>query len=254
MAGEVRLTHGQNEAVLFAEIDTPGAHNALSPTMMHVLSEALTSPPAEVRVIVLRGAGSSFCSGTDSRLVREALSEGWSSSFQDLLASTHALLVALLTCPVPVIAAVNGIAVGVGSTIALLSDTRLVSDRAQLKPGHFMVGSPLDGGSSYALTCAIGPAVAMSLLLGEDGFTADDLHRFGLTGKPVACGSFDEETAGFADRIAKMDPGAIVASRSLLRRGLSFDEQWDAEVACLRRFVESGHLAQGLAQYWSGRK
>jgi 2-(1,2-epoxy-1,2-dihydrophenyl)acetyl-CoA isomerase len=117
-----------------------------------------------------------------------------------------------------------------------------------------MVGSPLDGGSSYALTCAIGPAAAMSLLLGEDSFSADDLHRFGLAGKPVASGSFDEETARFADRIAKMDAGAVVASRSLLRRGLSFDEQWDAEVACLRSFVESGRLAQGLGQYWSGRK
>jgi len=254
MAGEVRLSRRNDEAVLFAVIDTPGAHNALSPAMMHGLAESMTSPPAGVSAIVLRGAGTSFCSGTDSRLVREALSEGWSRSFQELVASTHRLLVALLTCPVPVIAAVDGMAVGVGSTVALLADTRVVSDRARVKPGHFMVGSPLDGGSSYALTCAFGPAIAMSLLLDEDGLSADDLHRFGLAGKPVACDSFDKETARFAGRVAGMESSAIAASRSLLRRGLNFDEQWDAEVACLRSFVESGRLARGVGQYWAGQK
>lgn len=97
--------------------------------------------------------------------------------FAELVEATYRLIRAMMDCRVPTVARLNGHTVGLGATLALLADTRVVTADARIRLGHVAAGCPLDGGSSYALDRALGPARAMSLLVEDRPTRGTDLHR-----------------------------------------------------------------------------
>jgi 2-(1,2-epoxy-1,2-dihydrophenyl)acetyl-CoA isomerase len=245
-----RAEHGGQVQVI--EINRPQSRNSLSLSMLGSLRDLLTAAGEQAGAVVLHGCGGAFCSGVDGREVRDALTDGWGGRFGQLVSASHDALLALLNCPVPVLAAVDGPAAGAGVTYAMLADTRVVTAEARLRPGHLAAGAPLDGGSSVALAWLLGPARAMSLLLENRAITGTDLHHWGLAAAPVAPAELENSALDLAQRAAGYDRAAVLAARTLLRRtGMpDFEDQWTAEVEQLRAAVESGRLKASFDRLW----
>ena len=250
--GIVERRAGLAGQVVVAEFHAPSTRNALAPAMLDELAAILSRDDDDVSAIVLRGNGTNFCAGVDGRAVRRALQTGWTGAFENLVDATHRVLRALLSCPVPVVAAVDGRAAGAGVTFALLADTRVVTTRGSLRPGHLAAGAPLDGGCSYALAWALGPARAMSILVEDRALSGDDLHTWGLAGAPVAPDDLEDRAVRTAEQAGAGDRAALRAARRLLRKAnlAEFETQWSAELEHLRAFVESGRLQDNLDRYW----
>lgn len=251
--GRIHAETSTDGAVLILEIDAAHSHNALTPAMAEALAEHLTGAQGGAGAVALTGANTTFCAGMNALTVREALESGWEGPFESLVHTTHRLLRAIVDSPVPIIAGVDGHAAGLGVTLAILADTRVTTPEARLRPGHLAAGAPLDGGASYALGWALGPARSMGLLLEHRPITGVDLHHWGLAGPPVSQADLKSRTLDVARRAAALEPSAFRSARALLRasHGLDFERQWADEVRDLREAVTSGRLAANLERLWS---
>lgn len=161
-------------------INRPDRMNALdSPTvtaLIELISEASLDP--DTRVIVLAGEGAAFTTGADLQAMKEAGPDA--PTPEKTMDSAAALVRAVLTAPVPVIAAVNGPAAGVGVSLALASDLMLMSDDAYLLFAFTNIGLMPDGGASVLLPAAVGRSVASRMLLRGDAVSAAEAREVGL--------------------------------------------------------------------------
>ena len=154
----------------------------------------------DVRVLVITGSGRGFCSGGD---VQEIIRELQKMGARDLLEFTRmtgAVVQGLRECPLPVIAAVNGVAAGAGAVIALAADFRLLARSASYTFLFTKVGlAGADMGSAYLLPRLIGLGPATELLLLGDSVDAERALELGLANEVVD----DEELPGVTERLAR---------------------------------------------------
>jgi enoyl-CoA hydratase len=115
----------------------------------------------------------------------------------------------LLDVEVPIIAAVNGPAVGLGATLALLCDAIFMADEAKLSDPHVRVGIVAGDGGAVAWPLAVGPVVAKRYLLTGDSLTAADAQRLGLINDVVPADRLQEAALAFAERLALGAPLAV---------------------------------------------
>jgi enoyl-CoA hydratase/carnithine racemase len=171
-------------------LDRPTACNALSPQLMNDLMTALSDVHQEkrVRAVVLSGAGDHFCAGMDLKVMGEIASMPQSDAYEQwftLWTDMTQLLEEILRFPKPVIAAVDGAAIGGGFALALAADCVVVSKRAS-----FAVPAARRGIASGAVAALIafrlGGAVAARMLLTGQPMDAAEAHRFGFCPSPVA--------------------------------------------------------------------
>src|SRR5207302_2897599 len=138
------------------------------------------------RVLVLTGAGRGFCSGGDVEEIIGELRKMPTAELLEFTRMTGAVVKALRECPLPVIAAVNGIAAGAGSVIALASDFRLLARSASFAFLFTKVGlAGADMGSAYLLPRLVGLGRATELLLLGDKLTAERAEELGLAYRVV---------------------------------------------------------------------
>lgn len=177
----------QNIATIL--MDRPEACNALSPQLISDLMQALSDVHQETRVraVVLSGAGNHFCAGMDLKVMAQIASMPESEAQQQWFTLWNAvteLLEEILRFPKPIIAAVDGAAVGGGFALALAADCVVASDRAT-----FAVPAARRGIASGAVAALIafrlGGAVAARMLLTGGPMDADEAHRLGLCPTPV---------------------------------------------------------------------
>lgn len=188
-------------------IDRHERRNAIDLAHATDLLEALlTAVEGGVRAVVVTGAGSSFCSGAD-------LDNVYGDDFRRALAE---LLRTLASVPVPVVAAVNGPAIGAGTQIAIACDLRVVSERARFAVPTARNGLAVDPWTVARLTVVGGGGVARALLLGVDTVSADRALATGLADR---AGTLDDAIA-WATEIATLAPLSLAYSKLALNAGV----------------------------------
>jgi len=217
----------------------------------------------DTRVLVITGAGRGFCSGGD---VEEIIAALRSMEVTDLLAFTRmagAVVRELRECPLPVIAAVNGVAAGAGAVIALAADIRLLARSASFAFLFTKVGlAGADMGSAYLLPRVIGLGRATELLMLGDTVEAQQAVNIGLATSVVDDDALRESAAALARRLADGPAAAYAATKVVLTRELDMDLAGALEMdavtqALLMRSRDHDEFFQawseGRKPAWTGR-
>jgi len=245
--------------------DRPEKLNALTFEVYADLRDLLAELPhrGDTRVLVLRGEGRAFCSGGD---VHEIIGRTLQMDHADLLAFTRMTgeVVRLLReCPVPVIAAVHGVAAGAGSVLALASDLRVVERSARFAFLFTKVGlAGADMGAAYLLPRLVGLGRASELLLLGDTLPAEQAERWGLVTRLVDDGTAGEVAAQLARRLADGPVHAYAQTKALLSRELDMSLSAAVELEAVtqallmtsadyREFYEA--FSDGRDPQWKGR-
>ncbi len=197
------------DGVAVCTLNRPEALNAVTMEGHHEMEQLfgqLAADP-EVKTVVITGAGRAFCAGGD---VKGMGTGGFSRPGGIFDSGARQLLSNLLSIEKPVIAAVNGDAVGLGATIALACDVIFMADTARVGDPHVKVGLvPGDGGAAI-WPLLVGPHRAKEYLMSGDLVPAAEAERIGLVNHVVPAESVLDEALAFADRLAK---GATLAIR-----------------------------------------
>lgn len=210
---------GISDGVATVTFDRPDRLNALTFEVYADLRDLLAQLPhrEDVSVLVITGRGRGFCSGGDVDDIIGRLLEMDSRSLLDFTRMTGAVVEGIRRLPMPVIAAVNGVAAGAGSVIALASDFRLLARSATF---HFLftkVGlAGADMGSAYLLPRVVGLGRATELLMLGDRVDADTAADIGLATRVVDDEALADETATLARRLASGPTFAYAATKKLL--------------------------------------
>jgi enoyl-CoA hydratase/carnithine racemase len=202
-------------------LDRPGKLNALTFEAYADLRDLLAELPhrGDTRVLVIRGKGRAFCSGGD---VNEIIGATLAMSPDELLAFTRMsgeVIREMRDCPVPVIAAVHGMAAGAGAVIALAADFRVCTPAARFAFLFTKVGlSGGDMGAAYLLPRLVGLGHATRLLMLGDTVDAQEAERIGLVSYLAGQDSFDGEVFALARRLASGPVQAFAQTKALLSR------------------------------------
>ena len=211
-------------------LNRPETRNALTKPLMESLIVAfdLAAKNDDVRCVVLTGAGGHFCSGADLRGTMAADPNFFDrlEAYMDLF---HDGIKSIIRCPKPVIAALDGAAVGFGADLALACDLRVATTQAYLQEKFVNIGLMPDGGGTFWLPRLIGTARAMQAILLSEKLDARMLDALGLLAACVPPEHLRSATMGLAARIEKGPPLALAAAKKAVYENLG-----DVEAA-LRR-------------------
>ena len=202
--------------VLRLTIDRPEKKNALTVAMYAALAEAFRAAEADpsVRVLLLHGAGDAFTAGNDlADFVQHPPTDESSPVFQ--------FLDALSTATKPVVAAVHGPAIGIGTTLLLHCDLVYATRDARLQMPFVTLGLCPEAASSYLLPLVVGPQRAAELLLLGEPFTGEQAHAWGLVNELVSDEHLLDVAMERALALAARPPASVRLSKSFLRRAHS---------------------------------
>ncbi len=239
--------------------DRPDKLNALTFDVYADLRDLLAELPhrGDVRVVVLTGRGRGFCSGGDVEEIIGELRKMAPAQLLEFTRMTGAVVKALRECPLPVVAAVNGIAAGAGSVIALASDFRLLASSASFAFLFTKVGlAGADMGSAYLLPRLVGLGRATELLCSATGSTPTEADRIGLATRVVPDEELTEATVTLARRLADGPALAYSTTKVLLTRELDMDLGSAIELEAMTQalLMKSDDHAEFYAAWSAGRR
>jgi enoyl-CoA hydratase/carnithine racemase len=216
------LTQGVGTVVL----DRPEKLNALTYDTYRDL-ERLTRDEArnpELKVLVLRGAGSAFCAGGDVDLIIGDLLKRDVHDHVVFTKLTCDVVRNLREMPQPVIAQVHGMAAGAGAVIALASDLRYLAQKARFSFLFTKVGlTGADMGAAWLLPRMVGAGRASEILLLGDTLDAEECHRIGLANRVVPDDELNDLVAKVAARLATGPAAALQMTKRMIQRELDMD-------------------------------
>ena len=217
---------GVNDGVATLTLDRPDKLNALTFDVYADLRDLIIELPhrGDVRVLVITGRGRGFCSGGDVEEIIGELQKMETAELLEFTRMTGAVVKALRECPIPVIAAVNGVAAGAGSVIALASDFRLLARSAKFAFLFTKVGlAGADMGSAYLLPRLVGLGRATELLMLGDKLEATRAEAIGLASQVVEDEELPATAQALARRLADGPALAYSTTKVLLTRELDMD-------------------------------
>jgi enoyl-CoA hydratase/carnithine racemase len=215
------VRYGVDAHVARITLNRPERRNALDRETYRQLESCFRRAQAdpEVRCVVLTGEDPAFCSGDD---VREIMSgperEPTLAGLRQVRPRPTPAALAVLECDRPVIAAVNGPAVGWGMDLSLLCDVRIASERARFGELFVKRGLVSDLGGLWRLPAVVGPSKAAELLFTGDVIDAEEAQRIGLVSRVVPHGTLLESANALAAKIAANPPLAVRHLKEGLRR------------------------------------
>jgi enoyl-CoA hydratase/carnithine racemase len=204
----------------------PEKLNALTFEAYADLRDLLTELPHrdDVRALVVTGTGRGFCSGGDVNVIIGRLVEMDPAGRLDFTRMTGSVVQRMRECPIPIIAAVNGVAAGAGAVIALAADFRLLARSASFAFLFTKVGlAGADMGSAYLLPRLVGYGRATELLMLGEKVEAERAVEIGLAGDVVENESLAAAAGELARRLADGPTLALAGTKMLLARELDMD-------------------------------
>ena len=218
------------------------------------LAAALAGRPEQARAVLLLSTGRDFCVGVDPAAL--AAAGDLPRHVQELSAAWHAVVQALLHCPVPVVAGVHGSVAGAGIGLLGACDLVLCGRSTKLHPAYGSLGLSPDGGTSWALTRALGAPRALELLLTDGALTAADAHSSGLVARLVDDEELAAVTTALAHSIAAGPVRAMVRTRGLVRRAAvrTLEEQLEDEARLIAESAADPESREGVAASLAGRR
>ncbi|MBA2920158.1 crotonase/enoyl-CoA hydratase family protein [Sphingomonas sp. MAH-20] len=234
----------RNGAVLTVTLNLPDKRNPISdPLVIDALEQALLAADSDigVRAVILTGAGTAFSSGGDlkamkaGRGLRAPLPAQTRRNYREGIQRLPLLFHAL---EVPVIAAINGPAIGAGLDLACMCDIRIAAETAVFAESFVKIGIVPGDGGAWLLPRIVGFSRATELALTGETIGADEALRIGLVSRVVPAGELMAAARAVADRIAANPPHAVRMTRRLLREG---------QTATLANILEMSAAMQSLA-------
>jgi len=214
------LRLSQSGAVLTVKMNRPEVRNAANAQMERELCQVLleVSDAPDIRVMVLTGEGDAFCGGGDFDYIREMMEHP--SKFWDAVPVAKRLVFAMLDCTKPIIARINGHAIGLGATLALFCDVSIAAEHAKIADPHVAVGFVAGDGGAVIWPQLIGYNRAKEYLFTGDPIVAAEAARMGLINHAVPAAELDARVNAYADKVAAMPPRAVQWTKASINIGL----------------------------------
>jgi enoyl-CoA hydratase len=214
------IVYEKDDGTVLITLNRPDSLNALSARLaqelIQIADEIINDD--SVRVLVITGAGRAFSAGAD---LKEVMSQAGASLAAGLAQGKPIpLFTAIAGIDKPIIAAVNGLALGGGCELALACDLRIASTAATFGFAEIKIGAIPAGGGTIRSPRLIGPAKAKELLFFGDPISADEAHRIGLVNKVVPPESLLDEAKKWAKTLAGRPPLALRAAKSCVDVGM----------------------------------
>jgi 2-(1,2-epoxy-1,2-dihydrophenyl)acetyl-CoA isomerase len=247
-----------DDRVATITIDRPEKRNAMTYAVLREFHEAVARAGADdaVHAVVLTGAGGAFCAGTDLSDLAATPEEDRSGAGRPRDGS-RAEPWPLVACPKPVVAAVDGPAVGMGAEFATQCDVRLASDRARFGWNFVQRGLvPDTGAGSFLLPRLIGPSAALRLLLSGELIDAAEALRLGFVAAVVRPDELAAAAEAQARRYLAASPFAVRRVKALVYAGLArpVDEHLRETGALLEECFRSEDHREGVAAFLERRE
>ncbi|HYU62389.1 MAG TPA: enoyl-CoA hydratase [Verrucomicrobiae bacterium] len=239
-------------------LNRPEKMNAIGALTRQQLGEAIKQAERDdaVRVVVLTGSGRAFCSGAD---VTEMVQGGGMRTPEDvgkvLRNEYMPMLMRLRTMPKPVIAAMNGPAVGIGASYALACDIRIAAPEAYLMEAFVNIGLAPDGGVSWLLPRLAGTGVAYEMFFTGKPLPAEAAHRLGVINRVVPAERLEEEVRDLANQLAAQPRQAMAGAKRAVNHALgsSYEEAMEFESYLQEAQAASSEFAEGVRSFLARR-
>ncbi|MFI0370740.1 enoyl-CoA hydratase/isomerase family protein [Actinomadura sp. 1N219] len=225
----------RNGGITEITLNRPAKRNAMTDAMWSALEEALTDL-RETRVLVITGAGGSFCGGSDvSGLLDDP------GSLPDRIAVSNRCVLAMRELPVPTIAKVGGPAAGAGANLALACDFVLAAEDAYFAQLFVRRGLSVDSGASWLLPRLVGERRARELCLLGDRVGAPSALDMGMITRVVPADGLDGAVTELAERLHDLSPAALAGTKRMLNQTwqTTFAEALNAEAANQVEVIQS---------------
>ncbi len=243
--------------VAWITLNRPDARNAINDEMreelLAVLTDARTNP--DVRALVVTGSGKGFCTGAD--LSRRGSGPSGPGAAREMMRTrSQRLIRAVWELEKPVIAAVNGVAAGLGAHLAFAADLIIAAADARFIEVFVRRGIAVDGAGAYLLPRLIGLARAKELVFFGEDLPAEEAQRIGLVNKVVAPDALHDAARQWAERLATGPTFAIGMSKRLLNRSLDSDLETalDEEAMVQSIVTQSEDTKEGLLAFAERRQ
>lgn len=213
----------------------------------------------DIRCVLLTGTGPVFSAGGNLKAMRDrtGVFAGTPDEIRDAYKrDIHVIVRSLWNLEVPLIAAVNGAAIGLGNDVACLADIRIAADTAVFGATFLKVGLVPGDGGAWLLPRVIGASRAAELFFAGETIDAATALRWGLVSRVVPSQMLMEEARGLAARIARQPPGVLRATKKLMRQALSadFETVMDLSAAAQGAAHASEDHAEALAAHFEKRR
>jgi 2-(1,2-epoxy-1,2-dihydrophenyl)acetyl-CoA isomerase len=243
------------DGVVTIELNRPHALNAWNAQLGADLLAALRSATEDdaVRAVLVTGAGRAFSSGADLKDISggELTPDGRPDVYKTLTERYHPIMVAIREMPKPVVAAVNGPAVGIGCSLALCCDLIVAAQSAYFLLAFVNIGLVPDGGSSLFVPTRVGMARASELSMLGERLGAEKALEWGLINRVVPDERMPEEAAALAGRLAAGPTRSYAGTKRQLNSWLyaRMDEQLELEAQIQREMSGSDDFLEGATAF-----
>jgi enoyl-CoA hydratase/carnithine racemase len=250
------LLRQQDGGIVTITLNRPEKKNAMSWTMFEELGIAFkeASEDADVRCVVVTGAGDAFCSGAD--LTDPANSVGSAFELRDRMSKIHDIARAVISCTKPTIAKVTGIAAGAGCNLALMCDFIVATRGAAFAELFVKRGLVVDFGGSWALTRLLPLHRAKELALLGETISGEEAHGLGLLNRFCEDSEVDAVVKDLSERLAALPPRTMSLIKENLNRAVerSIEETLDAEGAAQALFATSEDTREAITAFVEKRE
>ena len=256
---DASVLYHRHDSIVTLTLNRPETLNAMNEAMMGEIERILIEleADADVRVVILTGAGRAFSSGGDQKRGGEVVPP----SFFDgdlggaLIERLNRCILRMQRLEKPIIGSINGVAAGAGMNIALATDLRIAADTARFGEIFARVGLVPDGGGTYFLPRLVGTAKAMEMILLADIIDAQEALRIGLVNRVVPAEQLENETLKLAERLAQGPTVAYGLAKTGLYQGLgmSLEDVLNMEARNQAIAVRTPDRAEGVAAFLEKR-
>jgi enoyl-CoA hydratase len=215
------VEYREEDGILWVKFNRPEALNAINRDFVKGLREVVeyTKNSKTVRVVILTGEGKAFCAGADIKMFSESSHFVARATIEEL----GKVLEEMEDLEVPVIAAINGFALGGGCEIAMACDIIIASEKASFGQPEINLGIIPGAGGTQRLARIVGWKKAMELCLTGERISAEEAYRLGLVNKVVEHDKLLEEAKKMAEVIKSKSPYAVMLVKQAVNRGFKMD-------------------------------
>jgi 2-(1,2-epoxy-1,2-dihydrophenyl)acetyl-CoA isomerase len=248
-----------HDGVGLIQLNRPEKMNAIGALTRKQLGDAIKQVERDdaVRVVVLTGSGRAFCAGADvTEMARPDGGMRMPEDVGNILRNEYMpMLTRLRTMPKPVIAAMNGPAIGIGASYALACDIRIATPEAYILEAFVNIGLAPDGGVSWLLPRLAGTGVAYEMFFTGKPLQAADAYRLGVINRLVPADKLEAEVRELAAHLAMQPRGAMAGAKRAVTHALesSYEEALEFESYLQEAQVANPEFAEGVGAFLAKR-
>lgn len=250
------VLHRVSDGVAWITLNRPGVRNAIAPEHRDRVIDLLERAGGDdgTRCVVITGNGGSFCSGADLRGSASPSQEGGVADV--IRKGAQRLIAAVMDCPKPVIAAVDGVAAGIGAHLALACDLVVASESARFIEVFVRRALVPDGGGAYLLVRLVGPQRAKELVFFGGDVHAQDARELGLVNRVVPGEQLEEVVREWAERLASGPTRTISLAKKLINGAHDVDRAtaFEAEALAQEENMATEDAQEGVRSFVERRQ